>query len=208
MKLFRIVALGAVALALVVFAVSKKTETAKMPAIQTVSAITKPATTVVEPANMAENPQVEPPPTAPAVPKAALVAEAKTDKMVPVSKSAKINPGNGQPKIPKIKPPIQDPDARLALSLVGADPEAERYWAAAINDPNIPAEERKDLIEDLNEDGLSDPKHPGPQDMPLILNRINIIQELAKNPMDKVNEDAMAEALKDLVNLANGRKVD
>ena len=51
----------------------------------------------------------------------------------------------------KPKDPIQDPDARDALSLVGIDPEAEAYWISAINDPTLPPEERKDLIEDLNE---------------------------------------------------------
>ena len=81
---------------------------------------------------------------------------------------------------------------------------AEQYWAAAINDPNLPANERKDLIEDLNEDGLSDPKHPGPQDLPLIANRLRLIEELAPSAMDAVNADAFAEAYKDLQNLAAG----
>ena len=112
----------------------------------------------------------------------------------------------GKPK--HKKPPIQDTDARAALSLVGVDPEAEQYWVSAINNPNLPAEERKDLIEDLNEDGLSDPHHPGPQDMPVILNRIQLIEELAPNSMDQVNADAFAEAHKDLVNLANGQPAD
>ncbi|HEV2696307.1 MAG TPA: hypothetical protein VG347_25710 [Verrucomicrobiae bacterium] len=106
------------------------------------------------------------------------------------------------------KAPAQDPDARTALSLVGADPEAEQYWATAINDPNLPAEERKDLIEDLNEDGLSDPKHPGAQDMPLILNRIRLIEELGPYAMDPVNAKAFDEAYKDLVNLASGGPAD
>lgn len=99
---------------------------------------------------------------------------------------------------------VQDPDARLALSLVGTDPDAEDYWVQAINDPNLPAEERKDLIEDLNEDGLSDPKHPAPEDMPIIAGRIQLIEELASSAMDQVNADALAEAHKDLVNLLNG----
>ena len=107
-------------------------------------------------------------------------------------------------KSAKVKPPVQDPDARAALSLVGADPMAEQYWAAAINDPSLPANERKDLIEDLNEDGLSDPKHPGPQDLPLIANRLRLIEEMAPSAMDAVNADAFAEAYKDLQNLAAG----
>ena len=70
------------------------------------------------------------------------------------------------------------------------------------------AEERKDLIEDLNEDGLSDPQHPAPEDMPVILNRIQLIEQLAPDSMDQVNAAAFAEAYKDLVNLAKGRPAD
>ena len=106
---------------------------------------------------------------------------------------------------PPQKAPIQDPMARLALGLVGDDPSAEAYWINAINDPGLPAEERKDLIEDLNEDGLSNPGHPGPEDLPLILNRLRLIEELAPSAMDQVNWDAFMEAYKDLVNLMNGR---
>lgn len=97
------------------------------------------------------------------------------------------------------------PAARFSLSLVGADTEAEAYWTAAINDPNLPANERKDLIEDLNEDGLSDAKHPGPEDLTLISNRIKLIEDLAPFAMDQVNAKAFAEAHKDLMNLANGQ---
>jgi hypothetical protein len=93
--------------------------------------------------------------------------------------------------------------ARTALSLVGLDPQAEEYWIGAINDPNLSAHERQNLIEDLNEDGLSDPKHPSLEDLPVIMNRLRLIEQLAYNPMDQVNLDAFAEAHKDLVNLAN-----
>lgn len=107
----------------------------------------------------------------------------------------------------KQKEPIQDPSARAALGFVGADPEAEQYWVAAINDPSLSANERKDLIEDLNEDGLSDPKHPGPQDLPLILNRLQLIEELGPYAMDQVNADAFQEAQKDLLAMLEGRPV-
>ncbi|HEX3627048.1 MAG TPA: hypothetical protein VH280_16690 [Verrucomicrobiae bacterium] len=99
---------------------------------------------------------------------------------------------------------VQDPDARLALSFVGTDPDAEAYWAQAINDPNLPTEERKDLIEDLNEDGLANPHQPTAEDMPIIAYRIQMIQQMAPDAMDHVNADAFAEAYKDLVNLYNG----
>lgn len=129
-----------------------------------------------------------------------VVAKASADHQ---AKSKKQNSG----KTASLKPPIQDPDAREALSLVGADPEAEAYWAAAINNPNLPAEERKDLIEDLNEDGLSDPKNPGAADLPLILNRLELIDELAPYAMDRVNADAFQEAQKDLLGMLDGKPV-
>jgi hypothetical protein len=96
----------------------------------------------------------------------------------------------------------QDPAARVALGYVGADPVAEMYWYGAINDPSLPAHERQDLIEDLNEDGLSDPRNPTMDDLPLILSRIQIIEAVAGDAMDEVNADAFQEAYKDLVNLA------
>lgn len=73
----------------------------------------------------------------------------------------------------------------------------------------MPAEERKDLIEDLNEDlnedGWSDPRHPTAQDLPLILSRLRLIEQLAPTALDDVNRDAFAEAHKDLLELANGQ---
>ena len=100
------------------------------------------------------------------------------------------------------KKEIADPIARAALGWVGADPEAEAYWYGAINDPQLSANERKDLIEDLNEDGLSDPRRPGPEDLPLILSRMMLIEEAAPYAMDQVNADAFQEAYKDLMNMA------
>ncbi len=100
------------------------------------------------------------------------------------------------------KPPLVDPDARVALSFVGVDADAEAYWVEAINDPSIPPKERQDLIEDLNEDGFNDPKHPTRDELPLIYNRLAIIEELAADAMDQVNADAFQEAAKDLVNMA------
>lgn len=103
------------------------------------------------------------------------------------------------------KPPVQDPAARVALSDVGWDADANAYWASAINDPSLSAHERQDLIEDLNEDGLSDSRHPGPEDLWLIASRVALIEELAPYAMDEVNYKAFAEAYKDLVNLLDGQ---
>ena len=99
------------------------------------------------------------------------------------------------------KEPLRDPAARAAMSRVGLDPEAEAYWLEAIFDSSLPEQEREDLIEDLNEEGLSDHRHPGPQDFSLILNRIAIIENIVPQA-DEFMLPHLAEAYKDLVNLA------
>ena len=96
----------------------------------------------------------------------------------------------------------QDLGARAALTFVGADPEAEAYWYDAINDPSLSSHERQDLIEDLNEEGFIDPRHPTVEDLPLIISRLELIEELAPEAMDSVNSDAFAEARKDLLKMA------
>ena len=53
----------------------------------------------------------------------------------------------------------------------------------------------------MNEEGFSDPKNPGLEDLPLIVIRLERIRELAPDAMDKVNADAFAEAYKDLANM-------
>lgn len=147
---------------------------------------TPPAVKEVEaPPTPRVTPQIAPPPTT-----------ARGDLRAPGA-AAPI-PGGGP-----AKEPLQDPLARDALAFVGADPVAEAYWYSAINDPNLPAHERQDLIEDLNEDGLSDPRHPAPEDLPLILSRLRLIEETGPDAMDEVNAAAFQEAYKDLVNLAN-----
>lgn len=90
---------------------------------------------------------------------------------------------------------------RMALSFVGADPEAEQIWTLAINDPDRPAKERQNLIEDLNEDGFPDPKNVTADDLPLILSRIDLIEHLAPSSMDEVNAAAFGEAYKDLLQM-------
>src|SRR5205814_2195668 len=99
--------------------------------------------------------------------------------------------------------PLRDPIARIALTLVGADSDAEDYWFAAINDLTLPANERQDLIEDLNEEGLSDPEHPTTEDLPLIFNRLALIETIGPDAADEVNAKAFVEAYNDLLNLAD-----
>jgi hypothetical protein len=130
-----------------------------------------------------------------ALPDAAAAAPAPADKKM---RNARASQGGGG-----AKEPLKDPMAREALALVGVDPAAEAYWNAAINDPDLSGHERQDLIEDLNEEGLSDPKNPAPEDLPVILSRLQLIEAQGLYAMDQVNADAFAEAYKDLINLAN-----
>ena len=146
-------------------------------------------------------PRVSTPPAEPVQPEAQAAAGTNEKKTIPARGKAPPVAG-ATPGVRPGKPPIQDPMARAALSYVGADPDAELYWYEAINDPSLPAQERQDLIEDLNEDGLSDPHNPTADDLPLILSRIQLIEAVVWDAMDEVNADAFLEAYKDLVNLA------
>lgn len=107
-----------------------------------------------------------------------------------------------QPPASKYKN-ARNPIARRALAGVGADPESERIWLEAINDPNLPPDERKDLIEDLNEDGISNPGKPAQRDLPLIKSRLLLIEQLTPGAMDQTNAAAFKEAHKDLVNMVD-----
>jgi hypothetical protein len=97
--------------------------------------------------------------------------------------------------------PTVDVLARQALRLVGADPDADAYWYAAINDPSLPAQERQSLIEGLNRDGLSSRRRPSAEDLSLITQRLLLLEEVAPYAMDKVNADAFAEVYRNLMGL-------
>lgn len=120
----------------------------------------------------------------------------------PAKAAAPLNPIVAATAIPPSKPSGKELTLpRLALSFVGADPEAEQIWNLAINDPDRPAKERQNLIEDLNEDGFPDPKNVTADDLPLILSRIDLIEHLAPSSMDEVNAAAFGEAYKDLLQM-------
>jgi hypothetical protein len=145
-------------------------------------------------------PEVLPAPEAPAesvadpprAPRAKAPDRAGPDKRPPAPQPA---------KPAATKPPARNQEARDALSRVGFDPAAEAVWFRAINDPDLPQEERKDLIEDLNEDGFPDPKNLTEADLPLILSRLALIEELGPGAMDEANAAAFREAYKDLMNM-------
>jgi hypothetical protein len=99
-------------------------------------------------------------------------------------------------------PAVKEQRGRTALAMIGHNPEADEVWIGIINDPSVSANARSNLIEDLNEDGLSY-RNLTMDDLPVIKYRIELIEELKPYAMDKVNADAFDEARKDLVNMAD-----
>jgi hypothetical protein len=95
----------------------------------------------------------------------------------------------------------KEPFARLALNYVGADAQANEFYQKAINDLGLPANHRKKLIEDLNQDGFPDTKNLTPRDLPLIQNRLALIEQLVLHATDPVNAVAFQEAYKDLLKM-------
>jgi hypothetical protein len=128
-----------------------------------------------------------------------IVSQLRAQRQRQTATSSSFAPSAVHPNQPRRgKRELQDPAAREALALVGADAKAEEHWLKAINNPNLPAKEREDLIEDLNEVGL-DPKNLSANDLPLILKRIAIVEKL--EAMDDVNAAAIKEAHKDLTRM-------
>lgn len=164
------------------------------------------------PAHASEPPDATPAlphaPESPALPPATAGLAAVSTTAPPIGKPPSAAPppsANAAVPAPaktgKPKPPLHAPLARAAMSFVGVDPDAESTWLEAIFNPDLPAKEREDLIEDLNEQGLSDPKRPGPEDLPIILNRIVLIEKITPDA-DPFMLPHLREARKDLLNLA------
>jgi len=98
-------------------------------------------------------------------------------------------------------PAKKEPLARVALNFVGADAQANDFYNKAINDMGLTKDDRKNLIEDLNQDGFVNRKNLTAQDLPLIENRLAIIEQLAPSAADPINAAAFQEAYKDLVKM-------
>ena len=98
-------------------------------------------------------------------------------------------------------PAKKEPLARVALNFVGTDAQANDFYNKAINDLGLPKDDRKNLIEDLNQDGFANRKNLTAQDLPLIENRLAIIEQLAPSAADPINAAAFQEAYKDLVKM-------
>jgi hypothetical protein len=98
-------------------------------------------------------------------------------------------------------PQVKEQRGRTTLGMIGHDPDADDVWISIINDPSVSANARSNLIEDLNEDGLSY-RNLTMDDLPVIEYRLELIEDLLPYAMDQVNEDAFKEARKDLENMA------
>jgi hypothetical protein len=112
--------------------------------------------------------------------------------------AAPVDAQNPQPANSGKEP--QDPIAREALAMVGADPFADQYWLDAIFDTSLPDNERADLMEDLNETGFDDPKNLTSDDVPLIVSRLQIIDAVLPEA-DPFMTEHLLEAQKDLTNM-------
>ncbi len=100
-------------------------------------------------------------------------------------------------------PRAKERRARVALSMIGYDPDADEVWIQLINDPSVSSNARHNLIEDLNEDGFADPDNPTLDELPMIEYRLELIEDLLPYAMDQVNSDAFKEARKDLENMVD-----
>jgi len=95
----------------------------------------------------------------------------------------------------------KEPLARVALAYVGANDEALELFHTAVLDPALKPDHRRELVEDLNTDGLSNKKNPSPADLEIIANRYALTQAYLQQ--DYVQNDqglnaAFREADKDL----------
>ena len=105
------------------------------------------------------------------------------------------------PVVGPTAPHVPEALARVALRFVGRDAAADALWRDAIDDLGLSKQARSDLIEDLNDEGYPDPDHLTAADLPLIMERIRIVERLAPRAIDDVNGAAFEEAYKDLVDM-------
>jgi hypothetical protein len=67
---------------------------------------------------------------------------------------------------PATEETLQDAMAQAALAYVGSDPNAETDWYEAINDPSLSTQVSQDMMEDSNEDSLSNSQAPTTDNLP------------------------------------------
>jgi len=98
----------------------------------------------------------------------------------------------------------REPLARVALTYVGTSGPAAQLWHTAINDQSLNPAQRRELILDLDQDGLQNDKTPTPADLPIVANRLALTQTYLQQDYvrnDPVLNRAFLEANKDLQRL-------
>ena len=66
--------------------------------------------------------------------------------------------------------------------------------------------ERQDLVDDLNEEGLPDPKHPTVEDLPLLLARLELLEEAELHFADRYDFREPRNDLLQLIRIALGSR--
>lgn len=100
-----------------------------------------------------------------------------------------------------VEPGSKEPLARVALSFVGVNPQAVDLFHTAVLDPALLPDQRRNLVEDLNQDGISNRKAPTPEDLQIITKRFELTQAYLQQDYiqnDNLLNAAFREADKDL----------
>lgn len=98
----------------------------------------------------------------------------------------------------------KEPLVRSALAFVGANDQALQVFGQAVRDPALQGDPIRNLVEDLNQDGIRNEKKPTPEDLQLIANRYALTQRFLQQDFvlgNKVLLEAFREADKDLRNM-------
>lgn len=98
----------------------------------------------------------------------------------------------------------REPLARVGLAYVGVSQEAAELWHSAVLDATLRPDDRRQLVEDLNTDGLNNKKNPTPEDLQIIAKRYELTQAYLQQDYtqnDPVLRKAFLEADKDLRNM-------
>lgn len=95
-------------------------------------------------------------------------------------------------------PDQKEPLARVALNFAGSDPRADALWSSAIFDQSINPDKRRELIEDLNQDGFENLKNLTDRDVELIQRRLALIDKFGNQAETPIIQNAFGEAQKDL----------
>ncbi|EEF61649.1 hypothetical protein [Pedosphaera parvula] len=104
---------------------------------------------------------------------------------------------------PRVDPAKKETLARIGLYYAGDNPQANQLFDAAVHNESLSVDARRNFIEDLNQDGISNQKNPTPEDQKIIEARIKLIQSYYDNGgmNQPILNGALNEAMKDLQGL-------